>query len=113
MKRVKFFGRLSLVLLIFFALQGEVVQRYVDLFQGKLEHRSAVPKKTAERQLLIKLQCYTQKFLPIALPPDINFNHPVFFKPVAKLRCDIFKEQLYDVPDPGYISLRGPPPVLS
>jgi hypothetical protein len=111
LKRVKFFGRLGLVLLIFFTLQGEVVQRYVDLFQGRLEHRTAVPQKTAERQLLIKLQSYTQKFLPVALPAAINFEYPVFFKPVAKIGYAIVNEDLCGLPDPEYTSLRGPPSV--
>ena len=113
LKRVKFFGRLGLVLLIFFTLQGEVVQRYVDLFQGKLEHRTAVPKKTAERQQLIKLQCYTQKFLPVTLPPETLFEFPVSFRSLPKINYIIVENEHYDLPDAEHTSLRGPPSINS
>jgi hypothetical protein len=113
LKPIKFFGRVSLVLLIFFALQGEVVQRYADLFKGKLEHRAAVPRKTAERQQLIKLQCYTQKFLPVALPPEGLFENPLYFKPVAKISYVTINKEHYDLPDAEHTSLRGPPSINS
>jgi hypothetical protein len=109
----KFFGKLGLVLLIFFSLQGEVVQRYVDLFQGKLEHRSEVPKKTADRQHLIKLQCYTQKFLPVALPAGLNLEFCNLPTPVAKVSYIITDSKLISLPCKEFPSLRGPPSVNS
>lgn len=113
MNPAKFFGKLSLVLLIFFSLQGEVVQRYVDLFEGKLEHRSEVPKKTADRQHLIKLQCYTQRFLPVVLPAGLNFEFCNLPTPVAKVSYIITDSKLINPPFKERPSLRGPPSVNS
>jgi hypothetical protein len=113
LKSVKFFGKLSLVLLIFFSLQGEVVQRYVDLFQGKLEHRTSIPKKTAERQQLIKLQCYTQKFVSVALPFSSCYEFCMPVRPVAKISYIITDSELIELADTPLPSLRGPPSINS
>jgi hypothetical protein len=114
LKPVKFFGKLSLVLLLFFSLQGEVVQRYVDLIQGKLEHRATVPKKTAERQQLIRLQSYTQKFVQVALPPEaIHYEFCLPVKPIAKIGYFITDCGVFDRPQPELPSLRGPPSINS
>ena len=111
---MKFFCKIYLVGLIFFSLQGEVIQRYVDLFQGKLEHRAAVPEKTAARQHLIKLQCYTQKILPVALPATIawsDFSIPV--NTIAKSSYFIADSQFTGPPATKHQSPRGPPSINS
>ena len=107
--RFKFIGKVSIVLLIFFTLQGEVVQRYIDLFQGKLEHRSSVPPETAKRHQLIKLQCFTQKISPISLPAGTQF---AFQTPVKILTSKIYlinDISFIDNCSISYPQLRGPP----
>jgi hypothetical protein len=90
------------------------VQRYVDLFQGKLEHRAAVPKKTADRQHLIKLQCYTQKILPVALPTTFtNFVFCIPVNSVIKSSYFIADSQFVGPPSPDHQSPRGPPSLNS
>jgi hypothetical protein len=109
MRLLKLYGKFSIIILIFFSLQGEVVQRYIDLFQGKLQHRVCVPHKTAERQQLIKLQCFTQELQPIALPPDIRYDF--------QLPSEVEIKKTLPVPYDDEIcfiekipsSLRGPP----
>ncbi|MDB5111376.1 MAG: hypothetical protein JWR67_2490, partial [Mucilaginibacter sp.] len=113
LKAVKFFSKLSLVALIFFSLQGEVVQRYVDLFQGKLEHRTSVPKKTAERHQLIKLQCYTQKFVSVALPFNAYYEFSLPIRSVTKIDYIITDSELIELADTTPPSLRGPPSINS
>ncbi|WP_143065306.1 hypothetical protein [Mucilaginibacter gossypiicola] len=65
--------RLSLVAIIFFSLQGEVIVRYVQIFRTGTEHATDLIKKNNEHQRLVKLQCYTQKFHVVGLPPQLTF----------------------------------------
>jgi hypothetical protein len=109
LKSISLFVRSGLALLIFFSLQGEVVQRYIQLFQGSPQGHTAIPKKTAERLRLNKLQCYTQKFTPVALPAgaNIEIQLPVCF--LFNTGFHLSDDALVPTPGKAFPSLRGPP----
>lgn len=109
MNGLKLFGRLSITLLIFFSLQGEVIMRYADVFNGKIEKRIPLPKKIAERQQLIKLQCFTKNFQLATIPqlPVSYINQLVGFE--FKIRYFIHDEAERLLKEPGSSFLRGPP----
>jgi hypothetical protein len=113
LKHFKLFGKLSIVLVIFFSLQGEVVQRYADLFLGKPEHRASVPKKTANRQQLIKLQCYTKRFLLVALPFGTCYEFCLPVRSIARTSYIIADRGPIELPHTELPFLRGPPAVNS
>lgn len=71
MKALKLFGKLSIILLIFFSLQGEVIMRYADLFKEKTEKRIPISKNIAERQQLVKLQCFTRNIQTATIPAHL------------------------------------------
>jgi hypothetical protein len=109
MNGLKLFLKLSITLLIFFSLQGEVILRYADLFKGKIEKRIPVPKKIAERQQLIKLQCFTKNFQPATVPQPLvcHINQLVGFE--FKSLYFIHDEAESLLKEPGSSFLRGPP----
>src|SRR6201991_3624940 len=109
LKPVSFFVKSGLALLIFFSLQGEVVQRYLQLFQGQPQHHTSIPKKTAERLRLNKLQCYTQKFIPVALPAGKNIEAPLPVCIPVGTDFHLSDDALVPIPDETIPSLRGPP----
>ncbi|HMI60313.1 MAG TPA: hypothetical protein VK518_05375 [Puia sp.] len=109
MKPVSLFVKSGLALLIFFSLQGEVVQRYIQLFQGQPHHHATIPKKTAERLRLNKLQCYTQKFTPVALPASVNIEVPLPVRFLVNTGFHLSDDALVPIPDATIPSLRGPP----
>lgn len=75
MKGIKLFGRLSVLLLIFFSLQGEVILRYANLSRESSGKHTTIPKGVAERQKLIKLQCFTKKILLATVPEPCIARH--------------------------------------
>jgi hypothetical protein len=109
LKPVSLFVKSGLALLIFFSLQGEVVQRYIELFQGQPPHHATIPKKTAERLGLNKLQCYTQKFIPVALPAGTNIEVPLPVCFFVNNGFHLSDDTLVPTPGKTIPSLRGPP----
>jgi hypothetical protein len=96
--------------LIFFSLQGEVIQRYFTIFQSnKLGYHLSVPKKAVERQQLIKLQCFTQKLQPLITPYNTEFN----FQPILGFEFKTIYPATYVAKlcftQKTPASLRGPP----
>lgn len=67
----KLIGRISIIALIFFSLQGEVIARLSEAFGYKADHTSAFARNQQARQRLVKLQCFTQKLQVQALPMDV------------------------------------------
>jgi hypothetical protein len=104
-------SRLSIVAIIFFSLQGEVIMRYAEMFKAKTEQKASSTKKNNERQRVIKLQCYTQKFDVLALPQKttFTFSTPLRYLPGLSFHC--FKTATGNLTSPESISLRGPPPL--
>lgn len=113
MSGLKLFGRLSITLLIFFSLQGEVILRYADLFKGKVGNHIPVQKKNKERQRLIKLQCFTKNFQPATVPhpPICHISQLTGFE--FKIQCFIHNEAERSLKEPAPSFLRGPPSVNS
>lgn len=109
MKPVSLFVKSGLALLIFFSLQGEVVQRYIHLFQGQPQRHATIPKKTAERLRLNKLQCYTQKFIPVALPAGANIEVPLPVCILVNTGFHFSDDASVPAPAKTNLSLRGPP----
>jgi hypothetical protein len=108
MNILKLFGKLSIILLIFFSLQGEVIMRYADFFNGKIEKRLPVPHKIAERQLLIKLQCFTKNFQPATIPqPVCQIDQLIGFE--FKTLYFIHNDTRGRLNEPRLSFLRGPP----
>jgi hypothetical protein len=110
MKSLKLYSKISIIILIFFSLQGEVIQRYFTLFQShKLGYHLRVPKKTVERQQLIKLQCFTQKLQPLITPYNTEFN----FQPILGFEFKTIFPATYVAKlcftQKTPASLRGPP----
>jgi hypothetical protein len=97
------------VAIIFFSLQGEVIVRYAQMFKAKTEQKVSATKKNDERQRLIKLQCYTQKFHVLSLPQKLSFTFstPLRYLPGVSFHC--FETAIGNLTSPESISLRGPP----
>jgi len=109
LKPISLFVKSGLALLIFFSLQGEVVQRYIQLFQGQPQQHATIPKKAAERLRLNKLQCYTQKFTPVALPAVTNFEVAIPVCILFNTGFHLSDDALVPSPRKAIPSLRGPP----
>jgi hypothetical protein len=110
-KSLRFIIRLSIVALIFFSLQGEVMVRYADMFQAKKQLATNHSKKSAEQQHLVKLQSFTQKIFPLALPPETLFTFNIPAKPVEQFKFPAFQISLNAGVFKGPSSPRGPPSV--
>ncbi|MDB5129554.1 MAG: hypothetical protein JWQ85_3786 [Mucilaginibacter sp.] len=108
-KIFRFISRLSIVAIIFFALQGEIIMRYGEILQAKAGHHTSKIKNTAERERLIKLQCFTQKFYPVVLPPETEFNFNVLFVFIPKLKFYQLNVPAGKFDFTDFQSLRGPP----
>jgi hypothetical protein len=89
MNGIKLFGRFSIMVLIFFSLQGEVILRYVNLSRENSGKHATIPKGVAERQKLIKLQCFTKRILLATVPePSIaSYGELAGFKIKKTYNC--------------------------
>ncbi|MDB4923089.1 MAG: hypothetical protein JWQ54_5072 [Mucilaginibacter sp.] len=109
MNGLKLFGKLSIILLIFFSLQGEVIMRYADLFTKKIERHIPVRKNLAERQKLIKLQCFTKNFQPAVVPQSLICHLDQLIGFEFKIQHFPHNEAIRAFSEPGWSLLRGPP----
>lgn len=76
MRLHKVIGRISIIALIFFSLQGEVIVRLSEAFGHKADHASAFARNAQTHQRLVKLQCFTQKLQVQTLPMDVCLFQP-------------------------------------
>jgi hypothetical protein len=96
-------------LLIFFSLQGEVILRYADLFKGRFEKHIPVQKKIAERQHLIRLQCFTKKYQLAIIPQPLVCHNDQLTGFEFKIQYFIHNEATRPLKEPDSSFLRGPP----
>ncbi|MFC0514932.1 hypothetical protein ACFFGT_12010 [Mucilaginibacter angelicae] len=108
-KLFRYISRLSIVAIIFFSLQGEVIMRYAEMFKTKTEQKASSTKKNDEHQRLIKLQCYTQKFHVLALPQKSTFTFSTPLRYLPGIGVHHFETIIGNLASPESISLRGPP----
>jgi hypothetical protein len=109
LKSFKVISRLSVILLIFFSLQGEAIARLAEAFGHKIDHTTAFVKRNDTRQRLVRLQCFTQKLDVTALSVNFNANSTSLFRPVTFVArtCQYYSN--YESPDHHTLTLRGPP----
>lgn len=111
-KVVGFTIRIGIMLLVFFSIQGEVVQRYMLLAHGDKDNHHIIDKKTVEHQQLHKLQCFTQRLQPVDVPSIPHFNFVVV---VCLTKANRIFPADSNKPDPlslSFPSLRGPPVIV-
>ncbi|MEO3405447.1 hypothetical protein AAFN85_16170 [Mucilaginibacter sp. CAU 1740] len=108
-KLFRHISRLSIVLIIFLSLQGEVIVRYAQMFKVRSEQKFQSIKKNDERRRLIKLQCYTQKFQVLALPQKTSFTFGSPLRYLPALTFIGFKTAAGNLTQPESVCLRGPP----
>jgi hypothetical protein len=79
------------------------------MFKAKTEQKVNPTKKNDERQRLIKLQCYTQKFHLLAIPTNSTFTFSTPLRYLRTLRFHNVNTAAGNLAQPESISLRGPP----
>jgi hypothetical protein len=108
---VKFFGKLSVILLIFFSIQGKVVIRYITFFNGRQKQAIEIQKRTSELMQKVTLQCFVEKFQQIDLPSAPIFEFSDFIYPEFKVKYFIFDASFPHPHDRELSFLRGPPTI--
>jgi hypothetical protein len=103
--------KLLLVFLIFTGLQGRVIIRYAECLNKNLKSEISSTKGIHVRAAIIhcKLQCYTQKFQPIAVPPAVALlSFVLIFIVIIRVYVP-FREHLVLVNPVPLLPLRAPP----
>ncbi|MDB5124871.1 MAG: hypothetical protein JWP94_3000 [Mucilaginibacter sp.] len=100
-----------LVLAIFLGLQGRVLVRYAEIFQKN--HKSELTHSTTTKVkagiIHRKLQCYTQHFQALDIPPIANFFSLITATLVTGPSYIPFKEKLCLADPIRLLPLRAPP----
>ena len=71
-KHIDLFLRYCFIAVIFFALQGRAITRYLEAFTQKNKAEALLTQADAKVKFInvrCKLQCFTRKITPIGLPP--------------------------------------------
>jgi hypothetical protein len=102
-------GRLSVIVLLFFSLQGEAIVRLVDAFGCKADLTSSIIRKGEKQQRLVKLQCFTKKLQVQTLPPQFGARIPKVLRPLIAVFSIEVSYPTYNSPYHLTSATRGPP----
>ncbi len=104
-KKLHIIFKLLIVFLIFTGLQGRVIVRYAEFLNKTFKSEISSSKGIHVRAAIIhcKLQCYTQKFQPIAVPLAVAL--------LSFALVFIIIYRVY-IPFQGYLVLVNPVPLL-
>ncbi|MDB5132188.1 MAG: hypothetical protein JWR02_1937 [Mucilaginibacter sp.] len=110
-KAVRSTLKLLLVITIFLGLQGRVLVRYAEMFHKnetkELAHSTAVKIKAGV--IHRKLQCYTQHFQALGIPPVTISLSLITATTIAAPLYIPFKKELCKVDPVPLLPLRAPP----
>jgi hypothetical protein len=103
--------KLLLVLAIFLGLQGRVLVRYAEGLHKNQKKELAHSATTKIKAGIVhrNLQCYTQHFQELAIPPVANFYSLITATLVTAPPYILFKEKLCLTDPVRLLPLRGPP----
>jgi hypothetical protein len=100
-----------LVLAIFLGLQGRVLVRYAEMFH-KTQTKELAHSTTAKIKAGVihrKLQCYTQHFQALGIPPVTTSLSLITATTIAAPLYIPFKKELWQVDPVPLLPLRAPP----
>jgi hypothetical protein len=102
---------LLLVLLIFTGLQGRVIIRYAAFFHKNVQSEAGSVKGKHVRTAIVhcKLQCYTQRFHPVAVPAAISLFYFIILPFVIRRAYTPSREQIVFADPVLLLPPRAPP----
>ncbi|WP_212006082.1 hypothetical protein [Chitinophaga sp. HK235] len=100
----------TFIVIMFFALQGRAIERYATWFSKKtvITTSQQVDTKVKSVYYRCKLQCFSEKIVPLALPPEAAAVPALHTTPREK-KTGAITVVCYAMPGLLLLPLRAPP----